>query len=476
MVFHWGDKSLRDWKGILQRERTKLLAPWAVKDDDPVATKREHQEDENPDDHRTAFQHDIGRIIHCKAFRRLKHKTQVFISYEKDHFRTRLTHTLEVLQIATSVARTLGLNEDIVTAIALGHDLGHTPFGHAGEYILNKIMSGKYNNLFSSKAKDILNKNRCGFKHNVQSVRVVKELEETYELDKGFKGLNLTKEVMEGILKHTKYPQDIFPELDPNKVPCLEGQLIDICDEIAQRAHDLDDGVRSGLIKISDVEGLIKKTCEPIKEKDYVKGLIKALEESLNSERKGEGTKLFLPILINALINCFAIDLIKNTMENIRKKINGKNSESVSYEIFKDEFDNADKKQEKYTVKFSDNIENLEKQLKEIEWQKIYNSHWANCRDKRAEYFIARLFEAYIENPLILPNETLGRFGKTTNISIEDIRKLKGENLEARLDEIARMDEFIMLVCNHISGMTDTYVQNKYEELFTPFEIVAQAK
>lgn len=189
---NWNNKTLEKWKGILQARRNNLLAPWAVKDDDPEATKRENGEENASFGHRTAFQHDIGRIIHSKAFRRLKHKTQVFISYKKDHFRTRLTHTLEVLQIATYIARTLGLNEDLVAAIALGHDLGHTPFGHAGEKVLDKIMSGKYTNFSSTEVKRILSKDRCGFKHNIHSIKVVTELEETYKLIKGFKGLNLT--------------------------------------------------------------------------------------------------------------------------------------------------------------------------------------------------------------------------------------------------------------------------------------------
>ncbi len=168
-------------------------------------------------DIRTEFQRDRDRIIHSKAFRRLKHKTQVFISPEGDHYRTRLTHTLEVSQIARTIARALRLNEDLAEAIALGHDLGHTPFGHAGEEVLNKIFPG-------------------GFKHNEQSLRVVDILE-------GGEGLNLTFEVRDGILKHTG---DEYPET-------LEGRIVKISDRIAYINHDIDDALRGRIIYVSDI-------------------------------------------------------------------------------------------------------------------------------------------------------------------------------------------------------------------------------
>lgn len=169
-------------------------------------------------DVRTAFQRDRDRIIHCKAFRRLKHKTQVFLSPESDHYRTRLTHTLEVSQIARTISRALRLNEDLTEAIALGHDLGHTPFGHAGERALNQI-------------------SETGFYHYEQSVRVCEKLE------KNFMGLNLTAEVLDGIKNHTRGP---FSE-------CLEGRVVRISDRIAYINHDIDDAVRAGIIKESDI-------------------------------------------------------------------------------------------------------------------------------------------------------------------------------------------------------------------------------
>ncbi|HIQ66625.1 MAG TPA: deoxyguanosinetriphosphate triphosphohydrolase [Candidatus Coproplasma stercoravium] len=201
------------------KERTyaieeQFFSPYATKSKDTKGRSREEQ----PCEMRTDFQRDRDRIIYCKAFRRLKNKTQVFFSPEGDHYITRLTHTLDVAQIARSLARALALNEDLAEATALGHDLGHTPFGHSGERILNKLAP-------------------CGFKHNVQSVRVVDVLE------KDGMGLNLTWEVRDGILNHQK----------SGSPATLEGRCVRIADKVAYINHDLDDAVRAGVLKPSDV-------------------------------------------------------------------------------------------------------------------------------------------------------------------------------------------------------------------------------
>lgn len=203
------------------RQHTELmeqeyLSPFATRSNQAVG--RRHPEEMCRI--RTVFQRDRDRIIHSKAFRRLKHKTQVFIIPEGDHYRTRLTHTLEVAQIARTVARALRLNEDLTEAIALGHDLGHTPFGHAGESALNEIMSG-------------------GFKHNQQSLRVVEELE-------GGRGLNLTWEVCDGIVNHTGL---VRPST-------LEGQIVKIADRVAYINHDIDDAIRGGILKVKDLPAM----------------------------------------------------------------------------------------------------------------------------------------------------------------------------------------------------------------------------
>jgi dGTPase len=208
-----------------------VLSPRAV-----LSSKSQGRErDEPPDPVRMVFQRDRDRILHSKSFRRLKHKTQVFLSPEGDHYRTRLTHTLEVSQIARTISRALRLNEDLTEAICLGHDLGHTPFGHAGEAILNEIVPG-------------------GFRHYEQSLRVVEKLE------KDGKGLNLTCEVRDGILKHSKGAGAVFSKHDKGRPATLEGQVVRVSDIIAYVNHDLDDAIRSGLIDPGDIPGQFAET------------------------------------------------------------------------------------------------------------------------------------------------------------------------------------------------------------------------
>ncbi len=215
---------------ILEERERKTLSPHATLSSQSRGRLR--AEVECP--LRTAFQRDRDRIIHSKAFRRLKHKTQVFLSPTGDHYRTRLTHTLEVAQIARTIARALFLNEDLTEAIALGHDLGHTPFGHAGEEVLNEIVPG-------------------GFSHSEQSLRVVDILE------KNGRGLNLTYEVRDGIVKHSKGRGEIIPTLPENKAITLEGQIVRVSDIIAYVSHDLEDAIRAGIIKEGDIPDICHK-------------------------------------------------------------------------------------------------------------------------------------------------------------------------------------------------------------------------
>lgn len=209
--------NIREYRENLE---INILSPFATKSKYSIGRKR----NEKPCDIRTCFQRDRDRIIHSKSFRRLMHKTQVFISPEGDHYRTRLTHTMEVAQIARTIARALNLNEDLTEAIALGHDLGHTPFGHLGETDLNNIVYG-------------------GFRHNEQSVRVVEFIE------KSGKGLNLTKEVIDGILNHR----------GQGSPKTLEGKIVQISDKIAYVNHDIDDAIRSGILKEADLPGQYTK-------------------------------------------------------------------------------------------------------------------------------------------------------------------------------------------------------------------------
>lgn len=213
---------------LLEQRERQVLSDYACRSEQSVG----RQVHEDPCSVRTAFQHDRDRILHCKSFRRLKHKTQVFLSPEGDHYRTRLTHTLEVSQIARTVARALALNEDLTEAIALGHDLGHTPFGHAGERVLNEL------------APD-------GFRHVQQSLRVVDVLE------KEGAGLNLTFEVRDGILKHSKGQGALLSDDPDVMATTLEGRIVRLADIIAYVNHDLDDALRAGLLKDRQIPSAI---------------------------------------------------------------------------------------------------------------------------------------------------------------------------------------------------------------------------
>jgi len=216
---------------IEQRERD-VLAPYACCSAE--SRGRRFPQEKHP--LRTVFQRDRDRIVHCNAFRRMEFKTQVFLPHEGDHFRTRLTHTIEVAQITRTLARNLRLNEDLVEAIALVHDLGHTPFGHSGEDVLDELLADS-----------------GGFNHNLQSLRIVDLLEQHYP---DHPGLNLTYEVREGIAKHETRRRIAHPDFDPDERPTLEASLVDSADEIAYNAHDVDDGLRSGLIELSDLAEL----------------------------------------------------------------------------------------------------------------------------------------------------------------------------------------------------------------------------
>jgi len=222
-------RALRDRKAYEQEERERL-APWAVAS--AASRGRVHPESEHP--HRTAFQRDRDRIVHSRAFRRLEYKTQVFVYHEGDHLRNRLTHTIEASQIARTIARALRLNEELAEAVVLAHDLGHTPFGHAGERVLASLMEA-----------------HGGFDHNRQSLRIVDWLEERYA---AFRGLNLCYETREGILKHGCHWEHPVPVPNETAQPCLEAQVADRADEIAYTNHDLDDGLRSGLLELAALD------------------------------------------------------------------------------------------------------------------------------------------------------------------------------------------------------------------------------
>lgn len=336
------------------RFEEEFLAPYAMKSSE--SRGRVHKESEHA--YRSAYQRDRDRIVHSTAFRRLEYKTQVFVFHEGDDYRTRLTHSIEVAQIARTISGELGLNPDLTEAIALAHDLGHTPFGHAGEDALNELM-----------------KNDGGFNHNQQSLRVVELLEERYP---DFPGLNLTWEVREGIIKHsTAFDKgSIRKDLAPGEMPVMETQVVDIADEIAYDNHDLDDGLTSGLIKEEELallplwEVVIKKIGPDAKNTSPVK-------------RKC--------LIIRTLINEQVTDLIKETRKNIAS-LKLKSSSQV-------------KKLDKKVVTFSPDMLKLRLPLRDFLLKKLYHHYRVMRMSTKAKRFITDMFGVYVQKPLQLPTE-----------------------------------------------------------------------
>ncbi|HTL70980.1 MAG TPA: deoxyguanosinetriphosphate triphosphohydrolase, partial [Candidatus Eisenbacteria bacterium] len=266
----------------MEREEARSLAPYAQKSAE--SRGRAHSEKEHP--YRTAFQRDRDRIVHSTAFRRLEYKTQVFVNHEGDYYRTRLTHSLEAAQIARAIAKVMRLNPDLVETITLAHDLGHTPFGHAGEDELGELMRG-----------------HGGFDHNLQSLRIVDYLEERYP---SFRGLNLTYESRVGLFKHPELLKEAeargMGAFEPFLSPSLESQVVDLSDEIAYDNHDLDDGLASGLIT------------EPELEKIELWSAVRRKTASLSSKPEVRRYQI-----IRGLINLQVGDLIRQSQKNLRR-------------------------------------------------------------------------------------------------------------------------------------------------------------
>lgn len=412
-----------------------------------------HDEKHSKADPRSEYQHDRDRIIHSRAFRRLLNKTQVFVIYEGDHFRTRLTHTLEVSQISRTVARALNLNEDLTEAIALGHDIGHTPFGHIGEDILHQIMGGKEllgNKLSYFKKNDTY---LGGFKHNWQSLRVLDKLERKYS---SFEGLNLTNDTREGILKHSrlamkKKPIEVsYEEIDTDKLnlendnsTMVEGQIVKQADEIAQRTHDLEDGFRSGVIEYQDIETLalveqarkIGPISKPRNRKDY----------------------LSMGRIVRSMINILVCDLVENSSKLIqdwKEKERIKTSEHF-YEK---------RKVIEEVVNLSLDIQSKFQELDATINDHIINSERVNRMDARAVYFIKDLFEAYFNNPRQLPSYLLHRyenfFGKPY------LRRVHYKEIDQAIKNVQKDKNFIRMICDHIAGMTDSFALSEHQKLY----------
>ena len=338
-------------KDVERREREELAA-WAMKSAE--SRGREHPEPEH--EYRTAYQRDRDRIIHCKAFRRLEYKTQVFLNHEGDHYRTRLTHTLEVSQIARTIARALKLNEDLTEAIALAHDLGHTPFGHSGERALREVMEG-----------------RGGFEHNRHGLRVVDTLERQY---RDFPGLNLTYEVRESIAKHaTRWDNPESHDFQPGP-PLLEAQLVEVADSVAYDNHDLDDGLSAGIISHEELAEM---------------ELWARAARELREERGERSDELRDREIIRYLINLFCSDLIEETARRIEERNIGSADEV--------------RQQDGNLVDFSPEVREEKEKLEDFLFSSLYRDHRVVRQITKAERFVREIFDAYVEDSRQLPPE-----------------------------------------------------------------------
>ncbi|NKQ35519.1 MAG: deoxyguanosinetriphosphate triphosphohydrolase [Chloroflexi bacterium] len=307
---------------------------------------------------RTAFERDRDRIIHTTAFRRLEYKTQVFVYYEGDHYRTRLTHTLEVAQLGRSMARGLGCNEALTEAICLAHDLGHPPFGHAGEHALNMLMA-----------------DYGGFNHNTQSYRVVTELETRYP---DFPGLNLTFETREGMIKHeTDYDKSDAAGYDPEKRGSLEAQISNLADEIAYDAHDLDDGLRAGMFDMAELDELT---------------LWQELKESAGWSGGGHLSHIVRHEIIRELIGLSVTDVLRHTSQKLEEH-QIQSPEEV--QLFPENLVG-------YSAEFAPKV----RQLKKFLLDRMYRNYRLVRMQTKAERFITELFNAYVAEPTMLPTDT----------------------------------------------------------------------
>ena len=372
----------------LEEIEDRSLAPYGVRSKD---SKGRSYLDDEPD-YRTSFQRDRDRILHTTAFRRLEYKTQVFINFEGDYFRTRLTHTLEVAQIGRTIARTLGANEDLVEAICLAHDLGHSPFGHAGESTLARLM-----------------KDYGGFDHNKQSLRIVTELEERYP---EFPGLNLTWDVREGMVKHeSEYDITDAREYDPDLRGNLETQICNVADELAYTTHDLDDGLRSGMI-----------TPQMLEEVALWGALVQTFNWNSPVLKDMERHRM-----IRYLVGLMVTDMVQAT--DSRLKQSRANSalkiQQLSYNV----------------VGFSEDMQPRNRELKDFLYKNLYRHYRVVRMQVKAENIITDLFNAYHAEPLTMP-----------------------DHVQAWIP--TRGPE--RTICDYIAGMTDRYAIEEHRRLFDP--------
>jgi dGTPase len=377
------------------------LASFAASD----ANSRGRRHPEAAPAYRSEYQRDRDRIVHCGAFRRLEYKTQVFVNHEGDLFRTRLTHSIEVAQIARSIARTLNLNEDLTEAIALAHDLGHTPFGHSGQDALNACMQAY-----------------GGFEHNLQSLRVVDMLEERYA---EFPGLNLTFETREGILKHCSLKNaaelgDVGRRFIDKKQASLEAQVANLADEIAYNNHDVDDGLRSGLVQVEQLREIRlfgEQYADVMRRHPEIPERVRIHE------------------IVRRMINRLVVDLV----ENSRRLLAEAGATSI------DAVRNAGRS----LIDFSVPVREESLELKRFLREHLYNHYRVRRMTRKAELIVSDLFGVFMDDSRMLPPQYLDKV------------RAAPDNPSTR----ARV------VADYIAGMTDRYAIREHKRLHDPSEL-----
>ncbi|MDQ6951360.1 MAG: deoxyguanosinetriphosphate triphosphohydrolase [Mariprofundales bacterium] len=371
------------------------LAPFSCRSSD----SRGRRYDEPASLSRNDFQRDRDRIIHSSAFRRLEYKTQVFVNHEGDHYRTRLTHSIEVAQIARSICRALALHEDLAESVALAHDLGHTPFGHSGQDALNEVMA-PYG----------------GFEHNRQSLRIVTKLERRYA---AFSGLNLCYETLEGMIKHStdydRAPTGSARHYRPEEQPPLEAQIGNLADEIAYNNHDVDDGLRAGMLTI---EGL--RTTE-------------LFRHSHDAALATCGDQCSPRVIIHETIRRMIHRLISNVIEETQQRLQQFQVTSLD----------GVRQSPTALVGFSESVQQWNKEIKAYLYQNMYNHYRVARMSAKATRMIQEIFHAYMKRPLMLPPSPAARLTTDPNPSHQ-----------------ARV------IADYIAGMTDRYAQDEYDRLF----------
>ncbi len=378
------------------------LAPYAVHD----SASRGRRHPEPPPDYRTEFQRDRDRIVHSKAFRRLVYKTQVFVNHEGDLYRTRLTHSMEVAQIARSIARVLHLNEALTEAICLAHDLGHTPFGHAGQDALNECM-----------------REYGGFEHNLQSLRVVDELEERYA---DFSGLNLTFECREGILKHCSANNarklgDVGLRFLEKQQPSLEAQLANLADEIAYNNHDVDDGLRSGLITVEQLRDI---------------PLVRMQIDTIEAKYPGLQERRLVHEVVRRMINHLVGDVVRTTTACIQAAAPASVDDVRA--------------QSGYLVGMSEEVHAQHLELKRFLREKLYRHYRVRRMTLKARGVVQGLFNAFFEDITLMPDEN--------QQAARVLQAVDGDTGRARA------------VADYVAGMTDRYAILEHQRMFVPGE------